>query len=296
MNHKRTMMIGLTAVVLAALGALAISAQDKYILKVPGGLPFSEFRGYAGSEVVSISQNLPLRAATLANPVMIKAYQEYVPDNGKAFPVGPKMAKIDWSPKKMKTSPFATVQGTQHDVERTRAEGLAAWQKLYSVLTHPRCINCHTAADHPDQGDDRHRHAFNVVRGPDGKGVPGLNCMTCHQSSNSNTGVPGAPGWHLAPLSMKWQDLNGQIFSSAQVCKSLIDRSKNGNLGGSGLLKHHNEAPLVLWAFDPGRLPYGNAFSPPPLTHEEFVTATRIWVEAGTPCPGGAAAVKSVTP
>jgi mono/diheme cytochrome c family protein len=285
MNQKGTTMIGLAAVVLAALGALAISAQDEFALKVPDGLPFSEFRAYAGSEVVSINQNGTLMAATLANPVMTKA-----------FPDGAKMAKIDWSPKKMETFPFTTVRGTQHDVERARAEGLAAWQQVYSVLTHPRCINCHTATDHPDQGDDRHRHAFNVVRGPDGKGVPGLNCMTCHQSSNSNTGVPGAPGWHLAPLSMKWQDLNGQIFSSAQVCKSLIDRSKNGNLGGSGLLKHHNEAPLVLWAFDPGRLPYGNAFSPPPLTHEEFVTATRIWVEAGTPCPGGAAAVKSVTP
>lgn len=26
-----------------------------------------------------------------------------------------------------------------------KREGLAAWDKVYSVLTHPRCINCHTA-------------------------------------------------------------------------------------------------------------------------------------------------------
>src|SRR2546423_13991394 len=50
-----------------------------------------------------------------------------------------------------------------------RAEGLAAWQKVYSVLTHPRCINCHTATNYPQQGDDRHRHFANVVRGPEGR-------------------------------------------------------------------------------------------------------------------------------
>ena len=37
----------------------------------------------------------------------------------------------------------------------SRAAGLAAWQQVYSVLTHPRCVNCHTATDHPQQGDDR---------------------------------------------------------------------------------------------------------------------------------------------
>src|SRR6266699_635504 len=96
----------------------------------------------------------------------------------------------------------------------TRAEGLAAWQQVYSVLTHPRCLNCHTATDFPQQGDDRHRHFANVVRGPDGHGVAGFQCITCHQESNANsTGVPGGHDWHLAPLSMRWQDENGNIFS-----------------------------------------------------------------------------------
>src|SRR5690242_12357265 len=72
------------------------------------------------------------------------------------------------------------------------ADGLAAWQKVYSVLTSPRCINCHTATNYPQQGDDRHRHFANVIRGPEGWGVPGLNCMSCHQETNADsTGVPG---------------------------------------------------------------------------------------------------------
>jgi len=159
-------------------------------------------------------------------------------------------------------------------------------QEVYSVLTHPRCINCHTATNYPQQGDYRHRHLVNVVRGTEDKGVPGLNCATCHQGANADsTGVPGAPNWHLAPLSMKWQDVNDKILSSAEVCKSITDRSKNHNLDGPGLMKHHAEEPLVRWAFQPGRSRDGTARSLPPLTHDEFVAATKTWVEAGTPCP-----------
>jgi len=164
--------------------------------------------------------------------------------------------------------------------------GLAAWQKVYSVLTSPRCINCHTATNYPQQADDRHRHFANVIRGPEGKGVPGLNCISCHQSANADsTGVPGGNNWHLAPLSMRWQDANDRPLSSAVVCRAVTNRSKNNNLGGPALLKHHEEEPLVLWAWNPGRRPDGSMRTLPPLSHAEFVAATRTWVEAGTPCP-----------
>ena len=170
----------------------------------------------------------------------------------------------------------------------TRAEGLAAWQQVYSVLTHARCINCHTATNYPQQGDDRHRHFANVVRGPEGKGVPALNCVGCHQTQNADsTGVPGGPDWHLAPLSMRWQDKNDRPLSSAAVCRAVTDRSRNENMDGPALLKHHEEAALVLWAWNPGRRPDGTMRTVPPLTHAEFVKATRTWVDAGTPCPRG---------
>src|SRR2546430_11155763 len=107
---------------------------------------------------------------------------------------------------------ISAVVGCQHSAAKStavasasRAEGLAAWDQVYSVLTHPRCINCHTASNSPQQGDDRHRHFANVVRGADGHGVAGFQCITCHQESNANsTGVPGGPDLHLAPLSMRW--------------------------------------------------------------------------------------------
>src|SRR5258708_26488432 len=167
-----------------------------------------------------------------------------------------------------------------------RSDGLAAWQQVYSVLTSPRCINCHTARNYPEQGDDRHRHFANVIRGPEGKGVPGLNCVSCHQSANADsTGVPGGRNWHLAPLSMRWQDENDQPLSSAVVCHSLTDRTKNGGLDAAGLLKHHEEEPLVLWAWNPGRRQDGAMRTLLPLTPAEFVTAIRQWIGAGMPCP-----------
>ncbi len=95
----------------------AVSAQDKYDLKVPNGLAFSEFRGYEDWQTVSISHNGNLMAVILANPVMIDAYRAGVPGNGKPFPDGSKMAKVHFSLKKMETFPVATVPDTQHDVD-----------------------------------------------------------------------------------------------------------------------------------------------------------------------------------
>jgi hypothetical protein len=190
------------------------------------------------------------------------------------------IALAAWAPRSIAHADNATAV-----VRTSQSDGLDAWQQVYSVLTHPRCINCHTATNYPQQGDDRHRHFANVVRGPEGKGVPALNCATCHQDVNASTGVPGGHNWHLAPLSMAWQDNNDQALSSAAICAAITDRSKNHNLDGRGLLKHHEEEPLVLWAWQPGDRLDGSRRAVPPLSHEEFVAATRRWVEAGTPCP-----------
>ena len=118
MKSKKLPAIAIITVVLAVLGGMAISAQDKYTLKVPGGLAFSEFKGYEAWQVVSISQDGGLIAVIVANPVMIDAYLAGVPGNAKPFPDGAKMAKIHWNPKKQETYPGQpTVPGTQHDVD-----------------------------------------------------------------------------------------------------------------------------------------------------------------------------------
>jgi hypothetical protein len=114
---RRSIGVIVVGVFLSVLAALAIAAEDKYTQKVPNGLAFSEFRGYESWQLVSISEDGGHIAATLANPVMIKAYQAGAPGNGKPFPDGSKLAKIHWTPKKMETFPAATVPGDQHDVD-----------------------------------------------------------------------------------------------------------------------------------------------------------------------------------
>ena len=105
------------ALAVLAMGA-AISAQDRYALKVPNGLAFSEFKGYEDWHVISISQNGELVAVILGNPAMIDAYKAGVPANGKAFPDGAKMAKVHWNPKKNESAPGQPlVPSTLHDVD-----------------------------------------------------------------------------------------------------------------------------------------------------------------------------------
>ena len=96
MSTSRTLalLILAIAVVLAVFGGRAISGQDKYTLQVPGGLAFSEFRGYESWQVIAISHNHDMLAAILGNSVMIDAYKVGIPENGKPFPDGAKMAKV----------------------------------------------------------------------------------------------------------------------------------------------------------------------------------------------------------
>jgi len=109
MKYKRMAMIAAIAGVLAAMGGWAIAAQDKYALKVPDGLAFSEFRGYEDWQSVGPSQTdaQNVMRLILANPVMIGAYKEGVPGNGKVFPEGSKIAKVEWRPKKIFDPPFS---------------------------------------------------------------------------------------------------------------------------------------------------------------------------------------------
>jgi Cytochrome P460 len=102
---------------LVLVGGFALAQQDKYALKVPGGLAFSEFRGYEGWQVVAISANDRLVAAILANPEMIDSFRAGIPENGKPFPDGAKMAKIHWLPTKSQYFPDTTIPGAQHDVD-----------------------------------------------------------------------------------------------------------------------------------------------------------------------------------
>jgi hypothetical protein len=106
------------ALALALFGGRAISAQDRYVVQVPNGLSFSEFRGYEDWNVVAVSQSGDLIEVIVGNPAMIDAYKAGIPGNGKSVPDGAKMAKIHWNAKKSAEAPSpTTVPNTLHDID-----------------------------------------------------------------------------------------------------------------------------------------------------------------------------------
>jgi len=160
MKQKSTRTVLMVGFILCVLAALALAGQDKYTVKVPGGLAFSEFRGYEAWQAISISRNERVLAMTLGNPAMIEAYQAGFPGNGKAIPDGAKMAKIHWTPKKNEFFPDATVPGTLVNVDfmvkdKKRFADSGGWG--YGVFDYDASSDSFkpgTLAGTPPQGND----------------------------------------------------------------------------------------------------------------------------------------------
>jgi hypothetical protein len=103
MKRKSKITIGIATAVLAVM---VVYAQDKYALKSPSGIAFSDFRGYEDWSVVSAARTDEILKVIVANPIMIQAYKSGIPGNGKPFPEGSKIAKLQWSQKKDAEAPF----------------------------------------------------------------------------------------------------------------------------------------------------------------------------------------------
>ena len=102
MKRKSMLTIAITAAVVAATAF----AQDQYSLTTQSGIAFSDFKGYENWVMVSSAQTEDRLKVMVANPTMIEAYRAGVPGNGKAFPDGSKMVKLQWKLKKSTEAPF----------------------------------------------------------------------------------------------------------------------------------------------------------------------------------------------
>ncbi len=159
-----------------------------------------------------------------------------------------------------------------------------AWTRVYEVLSHPRCANCHVNSDNLPMWSGRsygvspRPHGMNVSGGTSRNGAElGLPCSTCHTRQNSTLphGPPGAPSWALAPLPMQWFGK-----SSAEICAQLKDRNRNGNRSLEEIAHHIEDDPLVLWGWDPGP-----GRTPAPYSGTETARSVRVWAAGGAPCP-----------
>ena len=167
-------------------------------------------------------------------------------------------------------------------------DGLAAWENIHAVLTHPRCLNCHVGADNvPLWGtaEDHDRiHGMAINAGDSRIGAGTMSCNACHQTSTRPNTVPHAPphsgmDWRLAPVEFQWTDR-----TSAQICAQIRDPDSNGGRDEAGLIEHIlHDAELIgfiTWSFDPGA---GRDSAPGSLqTHLEDMAH---WTAAGMPCP-----------
>jgi hypothetical protein len=110
------MKIKMVVPIAAALSFIAIgppAAQDRFTLKSPNGIAFSEFKGYDTWQDVAVSATNDGIKVILGNPTAIKAYKEGIPGNGKPFPDGSVWAKIQWTKELNPDSPYSvSVPGT----------------------------------------------------------------------------------------------------------------------------------------------------------------------------------------
>lgn len=185
----------------------------------------------------------------------------------------------------------ATGEGENVTIEppqsATRADGLAAFERIYEVASHPRCSNCHVGSDNlpmwsgPSYGRTR-PHGMNINAGESRIGAETLPCSTCHAYRDSVNDIPHAApqvamSWMLAPAEAAWFGR-----SAVEICEQLRDPERNGNRDMLALAAHLDHDLILHWAWNPG-----GGREPAPYSLQEHVDDILIWGVAGMPCPEG---------
>src|SRR5262249_51795341 len=124
-------------------------------------------KGYEQWQVVgpSFTEAAGVIRVIVANPTMIKAYEDGIPGNGKPFPDGSKVVKLEWKPKKITTPPFSektpdTVAGDLVEVELIVKDGKRFGDiqgggfAMFDYDARSGTFTPATTASHPTQGHD----------------------------------------------------------------------------------------------------------------------------------------------
>ncbi len=172
------------------------------------------------------------------------------------------------------------------DTAVTREEGLAAWERIFAVASHPRCTNCHVGAQHVPMWEGlgfgaRRVHGMAVVADDSRIGAESIPCRTCHVSSARENTAPHAPphiddAWRLPPVELEWLDK-----SSTEICIQMRNPDTNDGNTIAELVEHLENSRFVEWGFTPGA-----GRSVPPGSVAEIARDVAAWGAAGTPCAG----------
>ena len=166
----------------------------------------------------------------------------------------------------------------------TREEGVAAWDRIYAVASHPRCTNCHVGAQDAPMWEglsygDGARHGMGVRADDSRIGAQSTPCRTCHVTAEGrHVTSPAAPqimeAWRLPPVDLAWM---GE--TSATLCASMRDPELNGGHEIADLVAHLKSSPFVAWGFEPGA-----GRSKPVGSIALMAQDVALWGAAGSPC------------
>lgn len=193
-------------------------------------------------------------------------------------------------------APAARAETTHGDLTLTEPEGpvsteagLAAWERIHAVASHPRCANCHvdeagipmwTGPSFADPGP----HGMNIAAGESRIGAETLPCASCHVTSTLPNDRPHAAprtglDWQLAPVEFTWFGR-----TSEEICAQMRDPDRNGGRDGAALVEHilHDAEVMgfIVWGFEPGP-----GREPAPGSLQQHLDDMVTWTTAGLPCP-----------
>ena len=165
----------------------------------------------------------------------------------------------------------------------SEAQGLEAWARMFEVVSHPRCANCHVGPSDrpmwsgPSYGKAR-PHGMNIRAGESRFGAETIPCTTCHLGTTSD--VPHTPpavgsDWRLGPVEAEWFGKD-----AVTICTQLRNPETNGDRTFEEIAGHLGHDVVLRWAWSPG----GDR-EPAPYSLQEHANDVLIWGAAGMPCP-----------
>ncbi|AXI47670.1 hypothetical protein C1J03_17650 [Sulfitobacter sp. SK012] len=168
--------------------------------------------------------------------------------------------------------------------DTSRQIGLDAWDRIFSVTSHPRCTNCHVGEGGQPMwnalgyGENR-THGMNVRADQSRIGAESIPCRTCHISAENRNATPHAApqiddAWRLPPIELAWLGK-----SSAEVCAQLRNPETNDDNTIAELAEHLRNSAFVSWGFNPGA-----GREAPQTSLAMMVDDVLAWGAAGTPC------------
>ncbi len=171
-----------------------------------------------------------------------------------------------------------------HAQNAKTSAGSAAWDRIYSVASHPRCANCHVGASGRPGWDDSgygptRLHGMNIVADESRIGAESIPCRTCHiGAAGKNDTRHAAPrvddAWRLPPVELAWRGK-----SSSEICTQLRNPETNDGFELADLVDHVRTSVFVSYGFNPGN---GRAAAPGSV--DQLVEDLRMWGAAGMPC------------